>query len=303
MIVELRHTDIGYHLPIIRNISASLEVGEICLLIGNNGVGKTTLLKSIWNEIPILKGNILIENENISQLSQLEIAKKIAMVFSKAVIPEHYTTYDLIGLGKYVHYPYYIALNQEDNKEVGTIIKQLNLEQYQDSPLKNLSDGNLQKAFIGRALAQNTPILILDEPTTHLDENNKIAILDLLTQIAKNQRKTILFSSHDWRLARHFADKIWYLKNQTLYEGITEDIIIQHSELANYPEISNPISLRFPQIYAPKVQEELLLCFLKKQSIKDFSHWSFHYKNDFWQIKNNNGEFSAKNFYDIQKLF
>ena len=101
------------------------------------------------------------------------------------------------------------------------IIDSLNLTSYKDFPLKKLSDGNLQKAFIGRALAQNTPMIILDEPTTYLDEENKMMILNLLKKLAKEKNKAILFSSHDWRLAKDFSDKIWWLKDHRLKIGRT----------------------------------------------------------------------------------
>lgn len=237
MFVELNKVNIGYKNPLIHCISNELELGEVCLLMGNNGIGKTTLIKSILNQIPVLEGEILLNGENVSSLSAQQIAEKVAVVFSKAEIPMNYTTCDLISLGKYIHYPYYIFLNQKDKENVEDIIKLLSLEKYRDTFLGELSDGNLQKALIGRALAQDSPMIILDEPTTHLDENNKIKILKTLRELANSQGKVILFSSHDWRLARYFVDKIWYIKNEKLYAGLTEDIISQHSELLNIPKI------------------------------------------------------------------
>lgn len=237
MFLELDKANIGYKTPLIHCISDGLGLGDVCLLMGNNGTGKTTLIKSILNQVPVLEGKILLNEENISKFSVQQIAEKIAVVFSKAEIPAHYTTYDLISLGKYIYYPYYISLNQVDRENIDNIIKLLSLEKYRNTPLSELSDGNMQKAFIGRALAQDSPMIILDEPTTHLDENNKIKILKTLRELAKNQGKAILFSSHDWRLARYFVDKIWYIKDEKLYAGFTEDIISQHSELLNIPKM------------------------------------------------------------------
>jgi iron complex transport system ATP-binding protein len=120
----------------------------------------------------------------------------------------------LISLGKYIHYSFYFKLNETDKLEITEIINKLNLSEYQNKKLTELSDGNLQKAFIGRALAQNSPFIILDEPTTHLDEENKLTILSLLRNLAKSENKLILFSSHDWRLAKEFSDKIWWIKDK-----------------------------------------------------------------------------------------
>ena len=187
MHLEVNKANIGYNKTLILNANTSLNLGEVCLLIGNNGVGKTTLIKSILHQTPLLSGEISINNKNIKNLSVKEIAENIAVVFSKSIIPQNYTVEDLISLGKYIHYPFYFELKKEDRKEVSDIIKELDLDQYKHTLLRNLSDGNLQKAFIGRALTQNSPIIILDEPTTHLDEKNKIIILKTLRKLAKEQ--------------------------------------------------------------------------------------------------------------------
>lgn len=193
MFLEIKNTNIGYQKPLISEVNTSLDFGDVCLLIGNNGVGKTTLIKSILNQISLLNGEILINKKQNNQLSNKEIAELIAVVFSKSQIPANYTTEDLISLGKFIHLPYYYQLEKEDIQEVNHIISQLKLDEYKNTLLQKLSDGNLQKAFIGRALAQNSPMIILDEPTTHLDEDNKIIILKLLRDLAKNTTK--LYSS------------------------------------------------------------------------------------------------------------
>ena len=207
--LELKNLAIGYRESLILSIDAELSLGEVCLLVGNNGIGKTTLMRTILGQIPPMEG----------QVSPEQIPKWISMVFSKTQVPENYTVMDLVSLGKYIHYPYYFKLNSDDLQEVEEIIDSLNLTSYKDFPLKKLSDGNLQKAFIGRALAQNTPMIILDEPTTYLDEENKMMILNLLKKLAKEKNKAILFSSHDWRLAKDFSDKIWWLKDHRLKTG------------------------------------------------------------------------------------
>ena len=216
-----------------------------------------------------------------------------------AEIPNNYTTNDLISFGKFTHYNYYIKLSQKDNQEIENIIKKLNLENYKNHYLKTLSDGNFQKALIGRALAQNTPFIILDEPTNHLDEQNKISILKILRNMAKKMGKTILFSSHDWRLATKFSDKIWYIKDKPLFSGLTEDILNQHSELTEMNFLEN-IPLVLPKIIAPNIQTELLISFLKKHIQRDLSNYSFEYKNEFWIINN---KYICRDFEDLLNLF
>jgi len=284
MHLEIRQANIGYDKTLISNASANLKLGDVCLLIGNNGVGKTTLIKSILQQASLLNGEILINQKNIKDLSVKETAENIAVVFSKSNIPQHYTVEDLISLGKYIYYPFYFELKKEDREEISHIIDELDLAQYRHTLLKNLSDGNLQKAFIGRAIAQNSPVIILDEPTTHLDEKNKLIILKTLRRLAKEQRKIILFSSHDWRLAKEFADKIWYVKDSQLFSGLVEDLLLQHEELTNVSLFHVNENFVPPSINAPQVHKEMLYSLLQKNFEKDLSALHFEYRNSFWEI-------------------
>lgn len=302
MFLELKNTDIGYKTPLIKDVNISLKLGEICLMIGNNGVGKTTLIKSILHQILVLNGEIILNGKNIRKLSVKEIAEQIAIVFSKSQIPQNYTTTDLISLGKYIHYPYYFELSEQDKNEVDSIIEELGLRQYKDVQLSQLSDGNLQKAFIGRAIAQNSPFVILDEPTTHLDEENKITILQLLRKLAKEQNKLILFSSHDWRLAKEFSDKIWYIKNGKLYSGITEDVLLQHSELVQPKLFHLDGNFVPPTIFAPKFQTEMLYSFLQKNYKKNLSDLNFEFIDGFWMISASGFQQKAVNFKEIASI-
>ncbi|WP_159475209.1 ABC transporter ATP-binding protein [Chryseobacterium sp. 18068] len=302
MHLQIKKANIGYNKTLISNVNASLNLGDVCLLIGNNGVGKTTLIKSILHQNPLLNGEILINNKNVKHLSVKEIAENIAIVFSKAIIPQNYTVEDLISLGKYIYYPFYFELKKEDREEVSNIILELDLEQYKNTPLKNLSDGNLQKAFIGRALTQNSPIIILDEPTTHLDEKNKIIILKTLRKLAKEQKKLILFSSHDWRLAKEFADKIWYIKNQELFSGIVEDILLKHDELTNASLFQVNENFVAPSIISPEIQKEMLYSLLQKNFQKNLSLFQFKYNNTFWEISYKNEMHKCESFEEIVNL-
>lgn len=228
--IEVQNAKIGYQAPLISEVNLSLGLGDIGLLVGNNGMGKTTLMKTLLGQIPTLEGEIFLNHRKVESYTPEEMARQVSMVFSKSPIPIHYTLWDLVAFGRYIHYPYYFELTKEDKAKVEACIEQLNLERYRDYKLSNLSDGNLQKAFIGRALVQNTPAIILDEPTTHLDEENKMMILKLLKEITQKERKLILFSSHDWRLAKSFVNKVWWLKDERIKEGE-----IDNTQEENYP--------------------------------------------------------------------
>lgn len=237
--LKIENAEIGYSESLISEVNLSLNLGEVCLLVGSNGAGKTTLMKSILGQQLSIKGNIFIENRNIKSYSSQEIAYQISMVFSKTSVPSHYTLLDLVSLGKFIYYFHYFELSQKDKNEVEEVIEKLDLVQYRKCLLSELSDGNLQKAFIGRCLVQNTPMIMLDEPTTFLDEKNKVMILSLLRKIAKEEQKLILFSSHDWRLAKDFSDKVWWLKDRRIKEGkvlssIKEEALPTIEELVHF---------------------------------------------------------------------
>lgn len=302
MFLELKNTTIGYKTPLIKEVYTSLALGEICLLIGNNGVGKTTLIKTILNQIELLNGEVLLDGKETTTLSPKEMAEQIAVVFSKSQIPANYTLRDLISFGKYIHYPYYFELNKTDQQEVEHIIESLNLSQYRDFQLNQLSDGNLQKAFIGRALAQNSPMIILDEPTTHLDEENKIIILKLLRELAKTKNKLILFSSHDWRLAKEFADKIWLINNEKLDAGITEEILLKHNELLNPNIFQFNDGFVAPQIFAPELHKEMMYSFLQKNFQKNLSELKFEFTEPFWVISNQDIQQKCNSFEEIARF-
>jgi len=299
--LEIQNTSIGYSEPLISDINTSLQLGEACLLMGNNGIGKTTLIKSILGQNKLLKGEISINGKSNQKLNSNEIASQIAIVFSKAEIPDNYTVTDLISLGKYIHYPYYFKLNETDKQEISDIITKLNLSEYQNKKLTELSDGNLQKVFIGRALAQNSPFIVLDEPTTHLDEENKLMILSLLRNLAKSENKLILFSSHDWRLAKEFSDKIWWIKEKKLISGISEEVIL------NNPELITPKILNFnqtfhpPEIDAPKLEKEMMFSFLQKNFSQDLQKFKLTFKNDFWELNSDNFYDNCHSFQEIKQ--
>ena len=192
-----------------------------------------------------------------------------------------------------------LLICKEDLEHVNSIISQLKLEEYRNIQLQKLSDGNLQKAFIGRALAQNSPIIILDEPTTHLDEENKIIILKLLRDLAKNHNKIILFSSHDWRLAKEFADKIWFINDQNLQEGLAEDILLKNNLLTNPRLFTINEEFVSPEIIAPFLEKEMLYSALQKNFKRDLSGFKIEFQGAFWEIFYQNNRFSCQSIDEI----
>lgn len=282
--LSLEGAGIGYTKTLLTNIHTSLSPGEVCLLIGNNGAGKTTLIKTLLGQQDLLSGSITINGCNLKELSSDEVARQISVVFANSPVPANFTVYDLVALGKFIHYPYYFKLSKKDGAEVENIIETLTLTHYIHHPLSKLSDGNLQKAFIARALAQNTPMILLDEPTTHLDEENKIMILSLLRKLAKEQKKVILFSSHDWRLAKEFSDKIWWLNGGALVSGLTEDVLLSSEKLTNPQLFTLNPGFKPPKITAPELEKEMLFSALQKNFERDLSGTEIRYNITGWTV-------------------
>ena len=139
-----------------------------------------------------------------------------------------------------------------------------------------------KKAFIGRALAQNSPMIILDEPTTHLDEENKIIILKLLRDLAKTTIKSF-FSSHDWRLAKEFADKIWFINDQNLQEGLAEDILLKNDLLTN-PRLLPSMKTLFHLKLLHHFRKEMLYSALQKNFKRDLSGFKIEFQGAFWRF-------------------
>lgn len=220
-VLELLNLSIGYDKVLVNSITTSLKQGEIALLIGKNGTGKTTLLKTLFNEVPPLKGKILINND---ELTKNTFYHHLSIVLSNASISSEMTVLDVLELGRFPYKKWYEKINQKEKKWINKIIEFTNLKPYKDFSISKLSDGNLQKTFIARALVQNTDFIVLDEPTTHLDIENKLMILDLLKTFAKEFNKGILFTSHDWQFAFSIADNLWCIDNQQFISGNLEDV-------------------------------------------------------------------------------
>lgn len=219
--LKLENLSIGYDKVLINSISTSLQQGEIALLIGKNGAGKTTLLKTLFNEVPLLKGEILIDNQ---KLTKNNFYHHLSIVLSNSTVNSEMTVLEVLELGRFPYKKWYEKINKEEKKWIDKILNLTNLVEYKNITINKLSDGNLQKTFIARALVQNTDFILLDEPTTHLDLENKLMILDLLKTFAKEYNKGILFTSHDWQFAFSIADSLWNIDNQQFTSGNLEDV-------------------------------------------------------------------------------
>lgn len=205
--IEFKNCEIGYKSPLLRISDLKLEAGVLYSLIGSNGSGKTTWMQSILGTIPFLSGEIFFQGKKLSELRANERAKKIAFVSSKFDGVLHLSCWDYIALGRMPHTNFLGALSTDDKVIVDKIIDRLNIRHLAQKDSLEMSDGERQIASIARALAQETPFILLDEPTAFLDYSNRIKILTLLREIAHEEQICVLQSSHDLELCLEYSDQ------------------------------------------------------------------------------------------------
>ncbi|WP_081661831.1 ABC transporter ATP-binding protein [Gillisia sp. JM1] len=210
---------------IASSINLEIEEGELVGLIGVNGVGKSTLLRSLSGVQPYLNGEVSILNKNLQKLSSEELAKTISVVLTEQPISKNLSVSELIALGRQPYTNWIGSLSKEDRKKIQTSIELVNIEALKDKRCFELSDGQLQKVLIARALAQDTPFIILDEPTTHLDMYHQAYVLKLLKKLTQETNKSILFATHEINLALQLCDKIIIMENDKVIAGSPKELI------------------------------------------------------------------------------
>ncbi|UWX53686.1 ABC transporter ATP-binding protein [Maribacter litopenaei] len=210
--MEVKGLNIGYGKKIVcPNISFSVDKGECTAIVGINGVGKSTLLRTVGNLQSSLGGILHIDGKSVREMKPHQLAKKISLVLTEPVASKNMTVQELVALGRQPYTNWIGSLSTVDKKKIVDAIEVLELKELKNYKCFELSDGQLQRVMVARALAQDTDIILLDEPTTHLDLFHKVQILKLLKSIAHQTKKTILFTSHEIEMAIQICDKILIL--------------------------------------------------------------------------------------------
>ncbi|WP_400079632.1 ABC transporter ATP-binding protein [Winogradskyella sp. R77965] len=211
IILKTEQLSIGYktrkvETVIASNINFELQKGQLIGLVGANGIGKSTLLRTLIKVQPALSGSILLNEKDLKSTSTSELAKQLSIVLTEQLSSKNLSVFELVALGRHPYTNWVGNLSDEDITIVNSALEQVNISDLKDKRCYELSDGQLQKVMIARALAQDTDIIVLDEPTTHLDMYHKAYILKLLQRLTKETGKTILFSSHEIDLAIQLCD-------------------------------------------------------------------------------------------------
>ncbi len=230
--IDIQNLSIGYNNKkskkiVAKNLNTSLWRGELTCLLGVNGIGKSTLLKTLSGFINRLDGNILINGKNIDDIAEKDFSKQISVVLTEKVMIHNMTVRELIGMGRSPYNGFWGTINKEDEGVIDECIEMVNIRKLEHRFVDNLSDGERQKVMIAKALAQNTPIILLDEPTAFLDFPSKVEIVQLLHRLTRETDKSIFLSTHDLELALQSADKLWLMdKDSKIHIGTPEDLAL-----------------------------------------------------------------------------
>jgi len=234
-ILTTKNLSIGYSkkgkTDIIQSgLDLQLKAGELVCLIGPNGSGKSTLLRTLTGLQKPLAGTTFIDGNDITGIKQNEKALLLALVLTEKVEIENTTVYNLVSLGRHPHSDWWGNITTEEDAVIREAIEMVHMEHKMDQNINELSDGERQRAMIAKALAQDTPIIMLDEPTAHLDLPNRVEIMLLLHKLAHKTQKAILLSTHELDLALQAADRIWLISSEYGIEcGVPEDLVFNGS--------------------------------------------------------------------------
>ncbi|MCK5137082.1 MAG: ABC transporter ATP-binding protein [Bacteroidales bacterium] len=223
--ITLKHLAIGYgkEQALLRDVNLSARPGEMVALIGRNGTGKSTLLKSIIGLIPILDGTCFLEGIPLETYDLRQRARIVSYVSSQVSHLPAISVRELVSLGRMPHTGWMGRHGEQDRQLVELALEEVQMKPLMDRKLDKLSDGERQRTMIARALVQDTPLMVLDEPTAFLDIPNKYELIRILTGF-RETGKTIIYSTHDLETALMCADKLWVIHQGRVLEGAPEDL-------------------------------------------------------------------------------
>jgi iron complex transport system ATP-binding protein len=207
---------------LFENLHLELNAAQLVCFMGPNGIGKSSLIRTLAGLQNPMAGKIEVMAKSTHS------AKDISIVLTDRVSHGNMTVHDLVTLGRYPYLDWKVRLSYSDREIIDRAIARVNIESLRNQQLSELSDGQMQMVMIARALAQDTPIILLDEPTAHLDLNNRVEIMKLLKSLAQSTKKAILVSTHELDLALQMADWIWLSgRHQNILTGIPEDLVLE----------------------------------------------------------------------------
>ncbi|MFC2151644.1 ABC transporter ATP-binding protein [Bacteroidota bacterium] len=232
-VLKINNLEIGYTLKkstkniVFKDINLTGNSSELIALVGRNGIGKSTLLRNIAGLQQPFQGEILYYDKLRKVYNRSEFAKIASFVSTEIVNISNLKVFDLVSLGRFPHTNWFGKLNSNDINRSNQALEMVGMSNFSQKNVNEISDGERQRVMIARTLAQDTNLIVLDEPTAFLDLPNKYEIVHLLNILSKKENKTVIFSTHDLNIAIQEADKIWLMLDNEIYEGAPEDLILK----------------------------------------------------------------------------
>jgi iron complex transport system ATP-binding protein len=251
VIIHIKQLSVGYpNLSstakgvILPPINASLTPGELVTLVGRNGIGKSTFLRTLVGLQAAIDGLIEINGKPLYAYNREELSHLMCFISTGITRIPHLKVFDLVALGRFPYTGWLGKLKVNDKMVIYDALEMVGLRTMAWRNVDTLSDGERQRTLIARALVQDTPIMILDEPTAYLDVIHKYEVMDLLRQIAHKENKIVLFSTHDLNIAQDMVDKIWLITKSEMVEGAPEDMVMS----STFEKLVTRTSIRFDRI-------------------------------------------------------
>ena len=201
---------------VVEDISLSLPCGRLVCLLGPNGAGKSTLLRTLCGFQPPIEGTVTISGNDITTMSAAEVARLVSVVLTDRPLTPSLTAAEMVGMGRAPYTGFWGRLSDDDRRLVSEAMQTVGID--------SLSDGELQKVMIAKALAQHTPVIVLDEPTAFLDYPSKVAVMKTLARLAHDEGKTILMSTHDLELAAQLGDELMKIENKHIRKITADEV-------------------------------------------------------------------------------
>ncbi len=226
-ILNTTNLSVGYGKKVVvEEVNISGLKGQVVCLLGPNGAGKTTILRTISGLLAPIKGQVYINNKNLAEINKKTLAKQLAIVLTKKLQGGLMTTFDIVAMGRHPHTGYFGKLKHRDIEKIHEALKTVNAEYLAQRHFEELSDGEKQKVLVARALVQEPEVIVLDEPTTHLDIRHRLELIDILKNLSKDKGITVILSLHEIDIALKSCDKVVLVKDGSIISyGIPEDVI------------------------------------------------------------------------------
>lgn len=227
-ILEIDRLSIGYKSVVCSEISATLQKGELVGLAGKNGSGKSTLIKSLLGLLPLHGGKIYFKGNSTAIWNHRDRARNMAVVFSRLEQPPPISVADLLSLGRLPYKGWNTSLEREEKKKIVLALERVGVRHLKDRMANELSDGQFQMVMIARALVQDTPLVVMDEPTSHLDFENQFRIFELIYKLSRETQKTFLIASHQVELLLQNSSQLWWIEEGRFSAGYPEQVAYEN---------------------------------------------------------------------------